>query len=176
MKNSKKLSVKTLCFLSLFTALICIGAFIKIPFAIPVTLQLMFTHTAALTLGRKSAFSVLAYILMGLVGLPVFSSGGGISAVFSLTFGFNIGFLIGAFFAGAIAEKSKSIRSLVLASGINMLCVYVCGALYFWLLQNLYFTAPTSIGYALYACVLPFIIPDAVKCAVSIILSKKVKH
>ncbi len=172
MKNSK---ARTMCALSLFTALICVGAYVKIPLALPVTLQLLFTNTAALTLGRKGALSSLLYLLLGLVGLPVFSSGGGIGSILSLSFGFNIGFIAGAFFAGLISEKNKNTRTLALASAVNMLCVYACGMVYFLLIQKLYLTASATLPYALGVCVLPFVLPDMAKCAVSIILARRIR-
>lgn len=161
---------------SLFCALTTLGAYIKLPLAVPVTLQLLFTNTAALLLGRKyGCVTVLLYIFCGLAGLPVFTTGAGLASFFSLTFGFTLGFIPGAFFAGMISDRSKSTKALALASAINLLCVYICGTLYFLLLKNLYFAQPTSISNALSVCVIPFIIPDAVKSAASILLIKKLR-
>ena len=83
---------------ALFTALIAIGAFIRIPVPFcPFTLQLLFTTLAGLLLGsRRGAASVAVYVLLGLVGLPVFTSGGGPSYIFQPTFGYLIGFIGGA--------------------------------------------------------------------------------
>ncbi len=173
MKNSK---TRAMCALSLFTALICVGAFIKIPFVIPITLQLLFTNTAALTLGKKGALSVLIYFFLGMLGLPVFSSGGGIISIVSPTFGFNIGFLIGAFFAGMIAEKKHSVQALALASAVNMFFVYLCGGVYFHIIQNIYLSRTTSLFYTLYVCVIPFVIPDIIKCMIGIVLAQKIKN
>ena len=70
---------KNLMYCSLFTALIAVGAFIKIPIpVVPFTLQFLFTTLAGLLLGSKmGAVSVIAYMVLGLVGLPIFSEGGG---------------------------------------------------------------------------------------------------
>ena len=70
---------KNLMYCSLFTALIAVGAFIKIPIpVVPFTLQFFFTTLAGLLLGSKmGAVSVIAYMVLGLVGLPIFSEGGG---------------------------------------------------------------------------------------------------
>ena len=72
---------KTLIYCSLFTALIAAGAFIKIPVpVVPFTLQYLFTMLAGLLLGSKrGTISVVAYMLLGLAGLPIFSEGGGMS-------------------------------------------------------------------------------------------------
>ena len=70
---------KNLMYCSLFTALIAVGAFIKIPIpVVPFTLQFLFTTLAGLLLGSKmGAVSVIAYMVLVLVGLPIFSEGGG---------------------------------------------------------------------------------------------------
>ena len=70
---------KNLMYCSLFTALIAVGAFIKIPIpVVPFTLQFLFTTLAGLLVGSKmGAVSVIAYMVLGLVGLPIFSEGGG---------------------------------------------------------------------------------------------------
>ena len=81
---------KNLMYCSLFTALIAVGAFIKIPIpVVPFTLQFLFTTLAGLLLGSKmGAVSVIAYMVLGLVGLPIFSEGGGIWYVFKPSFGY----------------------------------------------------------------------------------------
>ena len=80
---------KTLIYCSLFTALIAVGAFIKIPVpVVPFTLQYLFTMLAGLLLGsRKGTLSVVAYMLLGLAGLPIFSEGGGFWYVLKPSFG-----------------------------------------------------------------------------------------
>lgn len=177
MKNSKNIfSVRQATTASLFCALIIIGSYIRIPFIPPFTLQYLFVNTAALTLGRKwGCISVVFYVLCGLAGLPVFSFGGGIASIFSLSFGFVLGFIPCAFWAGWISEGSKDTKTLVLASSVGLFCVYLCGTVYFLLLKHLYFAEAATVTYALSVCVLPFVIPDIAKLVLSIVLSKKLK-
>ena len=80
---------KSLIYCGLFTALIAVGAFIKIPVpVVPFTLQYLFTMMAGLLLGPKlGALSVTFYMLLGLAGLPIFSEGGGIWYIFKPSFG-----------------------------------------------------------------------------------------
>ena len=94
----------------LFTALIAIGAFIRIPVPVcPFTLQLLFTTLAGLLLGsKKGALSVALYVLLGLVGVPVFTEGGGPSYIFQPTFGYLVGFIAGAWLTGKLREMSGS--------------------------------------------------------------------
>ena len=81
-------------------ALTAVGAFIKIPLPyIPFTLQTFFVFYSGILLGAKlGMLSQIIYILIGLVGIPVFSNGGGPSYVFQPSFGFLIGFIISTFF------------------------------------------------------------------------------
>ena len=97
---------KSMIYCGLFTALIAAGAFIKIPVpVVPFTLQYLFTMLAGLFLGsRKGMISVVAYMLLGLAGLPIFSEGGGIWYIFKPSFGYIIGFCLGTYVTGLIAE------------------------------------------------------------------------
>ena len=113
---------------SLFTALIAVGAFIKIPVpVVPFTLQFLFTTLAGLLLGsKKGAISVVAYMVLGLVGLPIFSEGGGFWYVMKPSFGYIIGFCIGTYVTGLNAErmKEKTVPRYMLANFIGLLIVY----------------------------------------------------
>ena len=93
----------------LFTALIAVGAFIKIPIpVVPFTLQYLFTMMAGLLLGPKlGAMAVTFYMLLGLIGLPIFAEGGGLWYIFKPSFGYIIGFIVGTFVTGYIAEHMK---------------------------------------------------------------------
>ena len=74
---------------AMFVALIAIGAFLKIPVpVVPFTLQFLFTTLAGLLLGgKKGCLSVCLYIILGLIGLPIFAQGGGIGYLFQPSFG-----------------------------------------------------------------------------------------
>lgn len=120
--------ITNLILCSLFTALIAVGAFIKIPVpVVPFTLQFLFTTLAGLLLGsKKGAISVVAYMVLGLVGLPIFSEGGGFWYVMKPSFGYIIGFCIGTYVTGLIAErmKEKMVPRYMLANFIGLLIVY----------------------------------------------------
>ena len=98
---------KDLILCALFAALTAVGAFIKIPVpVVPFTLQLLFTMLAGLLLGgRRGAAAVTAYILMGLLGFPVFAEGGGLGYILKPSFGYLIGFAAAAYLTGCIANK-----------------------------------------------------------------------
>ena len=102
MENYMTSETRSLVYCALFTALIAVGAFIKIPIpVVPFTLQYLFTMLAGILLGsRLGSLSVLAYMILGLIGLPIFSEGGGIGYVFKPSFGYIIGFCVGTFVTG----------------------------------------------------------------------------
>lgn len=93
------MKIKDLTRVALFTALIAAGAFLRIPIPyVPFTLQFLFTTLAGVLLGGKlGAVSVACYVVLGLLGVPIFAEGGGLSYVFQPTFGYLIGFCAGAF-------------------------------------------------------------------------------
>ena len=138
----KKPKVKSLVLCGLFTALIGVGAFIKIPIPyVPISLQNFITTLAGLLLGAKlGAASVLIYIIIGLLGIPIFANGGGINYIFNPTFGYILGFVLGAYITGKIAQNKQVCFSRALtACLLGMGTVYMVGVPYFYIIAN-YFT------------------------------------
>jgi len=143
MKLGKRHSTLALVMIAMFAALTAIGAFIKIPLPIvPFTLQIVFVFLAGCLLGSRNGFySQLVYIGVGLVGLPVFTQGGGITYVLQPTFGYLIGFALAAYVIGIILERVETptkkhfigatITGLFIIYGIAVPYLYV--ALNFWL-------------------------------------------
>ena len=103
----KNMQLRELVLCALFIALITVGTFVRIPVGTDVyTLQFLFTLLAGLLLGaRLGAVAVAAYILLGLVGVPVFASGGGPAYVLQPTFGYLLGFVLQAWFCGRYARR-----------------------------------------------------------------------
>ena len=104
---------KNLAYCALFTALIAVGAFIRVPVpVVPFTLQYLFTMLAGLLLGpRLGTIAVGTYVLLGLVGLPIFTQGGGFWYVFQPSFGYLIGFCVGTFVTGWLAQRLEQLQS-----------------------------------------------------------------
>ncbi len=150
----RKISTKDMVLCAIFTTLIIIGTFVRIPTPIiPITFQVMFTTLAGLILGsRRGGLAVLLYVLLGLAGVPVFAGGGGIGYVFSPTFGYLVAFIIGAYVAGKMVEKdeSNSIKKYAIASTVNLIIIYAVGVIYLYLMKNFYLAAPLSFGKALW--------------------------
>ena len=120
----------------MFTALITVGGLISVPIPftqVEVSLQTVFVITAGLVLGgADGALSVLVYIAMGLFGLPVFTKGGGPQYVFMPSFGYLIGFPMGAFVCGALCKriKSKTRGKVFLCAMIGCVPIYAIGVTY----------------------------------------------
>ena len=163
--NSK---IKNLIIASLFTAFICIGAWIKIPFVIvPMTLQFFFVNFAIIS--QKTEFSVLSvscYICIGLMGLPVFSGGGGFSYILTPTFGYIFGFLLAALSSGIKKlREHKLIQSLV-----NIAVIYTVGLTYLYLMSELYLGQDVSFFKIIVSGFLIFIPKDLLSVFLSLSL------
>ena len=171
--------ILALCLCAMFTALSAVGAFIKIPIPyLPITLQNFFTTLAGLLLGpRLGAASVGCYVLLGLVGVPVFTEGGGFMYVIKPSFGYLIGFIAGAYVTGKIAyagEKPASLPRLIAASAAGTGAIYLIGMVYFFAAKNLWVAGDgMSVWALLTACFFPVIPGDIIKCICGALLAKK---
>jgi biotin transport system substrate-specific component len=174
-----KFTTKELILTALFTALIAVGAFIQVPVPfVPFTLQIAFTTMAGLILGKRlGTMSVLLYIIIGLIGVPIFAKGGGIGYVFQPTFGYILGFIAGTYITGTIAEREKfpSIKNLLFASFMGMAVVFIIGLIYFYLIKNLYLKANMSLyNVLLYGFLIP--VPgNIVSIIIGAFIAKRVK-
>lgn len=170
---------KSLILCSLFTALIVVGAFIKIPVpVVPFTLQFLFTTLAGLLLGSKRGMiSVVVYMILGLIGLPVFSEGGGIWYILKPSFGYIIGLCIGTFVIGLIAErmKEKTIPRYLLANFTGLMIVYVVGMVYYYIICNYVINTPIAFGPLFLYCFLLAVPGDICLCIFAAVLVKKVR-
>lgn len=168
---------KDLAWIALFTALIAAGAFIRIPIPVcPFTLQFLFTTLAGLLLGpKRGAASVLCYLILGLVGLPIFSDGGGIFYVFQPTFGYLIGFLVGTFVTGSIAHRVErpSIGRLTIACFAGLLIVYAFGMLYYFLIVNFYTQTGIGVGALFLYCFVLAVPGDIFLCLLSTVVARR---
>ena len=174
MRNSK-LRNQILC--AIFTALIAIGAFIRIPVpVVPFTLQFLFTTLAGVLLGsRLGATSVILYIVLGLLGVPVFAEGGGPGYILKPSFGYLPGFAIGAYISGYFAEWTggSSFKKLLLGNALNLAVVYLCGMVYCYVISNYYLGTPIAIWPLVLYCFLLAVPGDAVLCVVAAILGSR---
>lgn len=180
---NKKLSTLDIVHCSLFTALIAIGAFIKIMIPLGVyevtfSLQFLFALLAGIVLGpKKGFFSVLTYLLIGLMGIPIFAHGGGLGYILKPTFGFLIGFAFAALLAGIWKERlgKTSFSKLLFACFVGEMAYYACGLIYYFVSFNFILAKGTAIGVAelLSVWFLSTVGPDFVLCVIAAVLGKR---
>ncbi|MDO4312786.1 MAG: biotin transporter BioY [Eubacteriales bacterium] len=171
----------TLC--GFFAALIAVGAFIKIeipvePYAMHFTLQWFFVLIAGLLLGKKrAAMSVCVYLIIGLVGVPVFASGGGPAYLLRPTFGFLLGFALAAFVMGMMMEKKTkaSYFWMLLTSAIGLTAYYGVGILYFYFISNYVIHMPVGWKLVLINCCLLTIVEDALLCVLAVTVCNRLR-
>lgn len=173
------MKTKGVIYCGLFTALIAVGAFIKIPIpVVPFTLQYLFTMLAGLLLGsRLGTLSVLSYMLLGLAGLPIFSEGGGIWYVFKPSFGYIIGFAVGTFVTGWIAEQmeKKTITRYLIANLAGLFCVYAIGMIYYYIICNFVIDTPIAVGPLFLYCFVLAVPGDIALSILGAVVAKRVK-
>ena len=163
----KHMKTRELVLCALFVALITVGTFVRIPVGTDVyTLQFLFTLLAGLLLGeRLGALAVLVYIALGLLGVPVFASGGGPSYVLQPTFGYLIGFVVQAWLCGRYARRvAVSFRSLLLVNLLGMAVVYLLGISWFYVFSNFVLDAPIALWAAIFYCGILQAPPDFLLC------------
>ncbi|TFB08956.1 biotin transporter BioY [Candidatus Atribacteria bacterium MT.SAG.1] len=170
----KKINIRQMTLISLFAALTAVGAFISIPIGpVPITLQTLFTLLAAMTLGSvMGASSQIIYVLLGIVGLPVFAGfKAGIGILFGPTGGFLFGFIISAYIIGKIIElkKEKNIFYYFLAGLIGTLIIYILGVTQLSLVTGI------GIKKAIVVGMLPFLPGDILKIIVASFIASKLK-
>ncbi len=170
---------KSMVYCGLFTALIAVGAFIKVPVpVVPFTLQYLFTMLAGLLLGAKrGAIAVLAYMLLGLAGLPIFTEGGGLWYLLKPSFGYIIGFVIGTYVTGRIAETmpKKTIPHYLLANLAGLAIVYVCGMSYYYVICNYVIDTPIALWPLFLYCFILAVPGDIALSVVGVVIAKRVR-
>lgn len=159
---------------ALFTALVAAGAFIRIPMVpVPMTLQTFFALVAAACLPPTMAtVSMLVYLFLGTVGLPIFTSGGGLAALLGPTGGYLIG-LVPAVLAGSLVMKTSSSigtrGAAILSVVVTNVLVYLIGLPWLSASLGLSFTATIAAG------LLPYIVGDVVKSVVTVTVAPSVR-
>lgn len=163
-----------------FVALIAIGAFIKFPIGIvPVSMQCAFCILCALMLGAKDAtVAVAIYLAMGLVGIPIFTAGGGFTYVLQPTFGYLLGYIfalpIGAIIARGIRNTSRpKFWRLILGAFVALAVVYTFGVLYMYLMLNFYVGKEIAMSRAWLTGCAVFLPTDCMWCVVGSVIAYK---
>jgi len=172
--KEERLSLKGMVYASMFGAMTALGALISIPLQpVPITLQTFFLYLAAALLGGGlGALSQIVYVLLGILGLPVFSGGkAGLGVLMGPTGGYIAGFVVAAFVIGKLVEtrKNAGFAWLVLSMLAGGIIVYTLGVL------QLMVVADLSPAKAVAAGVLPFAPGDVLKIAAAAAIAMKIR-
>lgn len=169
------LGTRDLTYIAAMTALMAVCAWIAIPAPVPITLQ---TFAVFLTLfllgGRRGLIAICVYLLLGAVGLPVFTGfQGGMGVLAGATGGYIIGFMMMGVVYRGLEDESSPIRCAI-ALGIGLVVCYGFGTVWY---TQAYAQSSGAVGYgsAFLTCVVPFILPDFVKLSLAMTLSKRLK-
>ena len=164
--TSNKLSVRDLAVIAIGAALIAVCSWLSVPFTVPFTLQSFAVCLLAALLGwKRGVLTVLVYMLLGAVGLPVFAGfKAGFGVLLGATGGYIIGYIPMAFVAGLLYHKfgrnesgarkyAVMFVSMVLATAV----LYIFGTAWFMVQTRM------TLAASLAACVIPFLPGDLIK-------------
>lgn len=180
MMNSK---VRNMCFVALMAAVLCVTAPLSVPIGpIPITLAAFFVYLSGAVLGgTKGTAAVALYVLIGIVGLPVFSGySGGLAKVVGVTGGFIVGYIPCAAIVGFCVDKLGD-RTEVKIAGHGFSWIYpvsmLAGTAVLYALGTVWFVMQTgnTLNAALAACVFPFIPGDLIKIALATITASALR-
>lgn len=174
------MSAKRIVLISLMAVLMCVCSWITIPSVVPFTMQTFAIFCALILLGgRDGLIAILLYVVLGLIGVPVFSGfRGGVGHVLGPTGGYIIGFIatgliyiLFELFTKKLNGKKK-IVFILLSLGIGLISCYLIGTIWFYVVTK---GERYSFFQILLLCVIPYIIPDLIKLALALIICIKLK-
>lgn len=176
MAEKKKFKTIDLVYVGLSAALIAVCAWITIPLTVPITLQTMGVCLVASLFGTKrGTLATIIYIVLGAIGVPVFSGfKAGIGVLLGSTGGYIIGFIFTAIIVGFVSDKTNKLWALILSMIVGILVCYVFGTAWFAVVYAKT-SDPAPLATILGWCVFPFLIPDAVKIVIAGILTNRLK-
>ena len=171
------MKVKDLCLMTVCLSLLIICS--KISFSIgiiSITLQTFAVSiTGYLLKWKRSAIVFIAYIIMGLIGIPVFSTGGGFEYVLMPSFGFIIGFFLSGFITGANILNNKKWAKL-LKGVIGLLVLDLTGIIYMYFILRFHLDSPNAnFIYIIQVGFLPFILKDLISVYLSFLISLRLE-
>jgi biotin transport system substrate-specific component len=142
---------RNIVLISLTVALTTAGAYLRIPVGpVPITLQTLFVVLSGALLGPwLGALAMVSYVLLGLIGLPLFAGGGGPQYILSPTFGFLLSFPVSAMVVGLLLKSPQSMENL--SAGRKLFALTLGTGVIFligvpWLGLNLFLIQGKQIG------------------------------
>lgn len=144
---------------------------------VPFSLVPFMAFLAAFALGgRLGAMSLVVYMLLGLMGVPVFARApyGGLTYVLQPTFGFILGFVVAAYLAGQFNIDQVSQAALAVAVGV--LALYAIGLPYFYAMLRFYLNRPVDFAWAFRVAMAPFVGLDILKAVIAVLIGRQLKR
>lgn len=160
------LTIKDKVLISSFTALTAIGAYIRVPIPyIPFTMQFFFCSMSGVVLGgRKGALSQLLYVAIGLMGIPIFTKGGGPQYIFEPSFGYLIGLIFAAYVIGKTTySKEINFKNIFFSNLLGLGIIYFIGIIYLYIINHFYLGTNMTLKLAIYYGFITTILGDIVK-------------
>lgn len=168
---------------AMLLALLIIFTFLKIPMGvISFTMQLFIVFIIALVASFWDSIMIIGvYMFLGLIGIPIFSAGGGLGYIYQPSFGFMIGFL---FLCPCVQFVNKLLKKLkfndyasnIIATLMGLLVDYLFGAVYAYLIFNVHLHSGYDFIKVLSLVIAPFIMMDVFKCILASIIGQKLKN
>ena len=171
------MKVRNMALCGLFTAVLAVCAWLSIPMGdMVITLQ---TFGVFLTLGllggKRGSIAILVYLLLGAVGAPVFSGfRGGLGALLDTTGGYIFGFMLTSLIYWLITAVKDTPFTRLIAMVLGIALCYICGS--WWYMPRFLSAGSVTLSMVLLKCVLPYLIPDALKLALAWFLTGRLKR
>ena len=171
--GSMSIPIRDMVYAAIYAAVLCVVAPFSINIGpIPISFATLVIYLAAGSLGWKHGLAaVVIYVGLGAIGLPVFTNfEGGFYKIAGMTGGFIVGYIPLALMTGLFADLSKGSRVWhIFGMAIGTILLYACGVAWFMLQSG------ASFATALMACVIPFLIGDSMKIAISAIIAPQLR-
>lgn len=169
-EKSNFFNIRSMVFMAIFAALICVAApyAIPMPGLVPISLGTFAIYlTGAMLGGKRGAVAVCVYILLGTVGLPVFTGfAGGFAKLLGPTGGYIVGYIPLVLLTGIFSDMpSKKHWTMPVGMVLGTAVMYAFGTVWFMIMNG------SPLGAALMGCVVPFLIGDTIKIALSTVIA-----
>lgn len=176
-QSRRAFTTKEMVLTAMLTAVMAVCSWISVPAEIPFTLQTFAVFCAiGLLGGRNGLFSILVYILLGAIGIPVFAGpSGGIGIILGNTGGYIVGFVFIALICW-ITEKlfGSGLIVRIISMLVGLAVMYAFGTAWFMFLYTRN-TGDVSLIQVMKWCVTPFVIPDLLKLALAVVITDRIK-
>lgn len=171
-RTKSNAALKSMTLTALFAAFMCIVSPWTVPIgAVPISLGTFAVYLCAGTLGwKKGGAATAIYLLLGLVGLPVFTGfSGGVQKLAGPTGGYLAAYILLAVISGAVYDKFKKLWAYPVGMVLGTAVLYTFGTAWFCIMNG------SGVAAAIMTCVVPFLVGDAIKIACATVMSLRLR-